>query len=85
MAFALQWGDFTYKVSGGTVTITGYNCPGGAVVIPATIDGMPVVGIGDEAFYNCTGLTSVTIPDSVTSIGDEAFALLHQFDQRDHP
>ena len=25
--------------------------------------------IGDDAFYNCTGLTSVTIPNSVTSIG----------------
>ena len=29
--------------------------------------------IGGYAFYNCTGLTSVTIPNSVTSIGDEAF------------
>ena len=29
--------------------------------------------IGDEAFYFCTGLTSITIPDSVTGIGDEAF------------
>ena len=48
-AFALQSGDFTYTVSGGTVTITGYTgSGGGAVVIPATIDGMPVVSIGDQ-------------------------------------
>ena len=31
------------------------------------------MSIGNEAFYNCSGLTTVTIPDSVTSIGDYAF------------
>ena len=33
-----------------------------------------VTSIGDSAFYNCTGLTSVTIPNSVTSIGSSAFS-----------
>jgi hypothetical protein len=32
-----------------------------------------VTHIGDWAFWDCTGLTSVTIPDSVTNIGDGAF------------
>ena len=32
-----------------------------------------VTSIGDSAFYGCTGLTRVVIPDSVTSIGDSAF------------
>ena len=33
-----------------------------------------VTSIGKDAFYGCTGLTSITIPDSVTSIGYEAFS-----------
>ena len=32
-----------------------------------------VTSIGNSAFYDCTGLTSITIPDSVTSIGGSAF------------
>ena len=37
--------------------------------------GSAVTSIGWYAFYNCSGLTSVTIPDSVTSIGVYAFFL----------
>ena len=32
-----------------------------------------VTSIGDNAFYGCSGLTSVTIPNSVTTIGARAF------------
>lgn len=73
-AFAGQWGDFTYTESDGAITITGYSCPDGVAVIPSSIDGKPVVRIGYQAFFNCSGLTSVTIPSSVTTIDQKAFS-----------
>ena len=44
------------------------------IVIPDTYNGMPVTGIGRQAFWNCMSLKTVTIPSSVTSIGDSAFS-----------
>ena len=44
-----------------------------SVVIPSSINGVPVTTIGDRAF-ELNNLTSVIIPDSVTTIGDAAFA-----------
>ena len=63
-------GPCTYTTNNGTITITGYTGPGGAVTIPARSMACRVTSIGGEAFYNCTSLTSVTIADSVTNIGD---------------
>ena len=44
----------------------------GNVVIPEEVTYMnrtrKVTSIGERAFYECSGLTSVTIPNSVTSI-----------------
>jgi hypothetical protein len=67
--------QFTYTTNNGTITITGYAGTNNDVVIPSTIDGLPVTSIGTNAFLNAYyTVTSVTIPDSVTSIGDGAFA-----------
>jgi hypothetical protein len=49
----------------------------GSVVIPKEVTYMnrtyKVTSIRYEAFYQCSNLTSVTIPNSVTSIGNDCF------------
>ena len=50
----------------------------GSVVIPSSVTynavTYSVTSIGDNAFFVCTGLTSIEIPNNVTSIGDYAFS-----------
>ncbi len=50
---AVQAQDYTYTTNNGTITITQYTGPGGAVTIPDTINGLPVTSIGDQAFSGC--------------------------------
>lgn len=49
----------------------------GAVTIPSTIDGKTVISLAGSyftgAFKDCAGLTEITIPDTITIIGDYAF------------
>ena len=71
---AATFGDLTYEIADGKVTITGCDKNATSVEIPATIEDCPVTGIGYWAFENCKSLTSVTIPDSVTTIGYRAFS-----------
>jgi hypothetical protein len=76
LAFTLKvsgQSDYEFTTNNGTITITRYTGPGGDVVIPDTINGLPVTGIGIDAFFICTKLTTVSIPDSVTVIGYHAF------------
>src|SRR5665213_1122621 len=67
---AVAQGQFTFTTNNGAITITGYTGFGGDVVIPDSTNGYPIVSIGDSAFDFSRNLTSVTIPNGVTSIGD---------------
>ena len=69
---AVVQAQFLYTTNNGTITITGYNGPGGDVTIPSTINGLPVTSIGGFVFWQ-SSLSGITIPDSVTSIWGWAF------------
>lgn len=55
--------------------------------IPSTIEhkenSYTVTGIGKDAFYNCGELYTIILPESITEIGEEAFALCHNLSQLD--
>ena len=65
--------DFETKIVDGGCSITKYKGQGGQVTIPPTIGGRKVVEIGEKAFYGCSSLTSITLPEGMTSIGYGAF------------
>ena len=69
-----------YSVFNGEVTITGYRGRSTVIIIPDTIDGIPVTAVGDNAFSSLSELSSVYIPPSIKKIGDYAFYDNYSFD-----
>ena len=84
-AYDFEVDGIYYNINGSEATVTykGYsysqysNDYTGYVNIPATVTyagtTYSVTTIGDCAFYECSGLTNITIPYSVTTIGKSSF------------
>jgi len=71
---ALTQGDYTYTVTDGKATITGFNPNySGALNLVEILGRYPVTGIGTGAFQYVGGMTSVTIPDCVCNLEGYAF------------
>lgn len=70
-----EYGEWTYEPTdnGDGYKITGYDKSVTDIEIPHVIDNLPVVEIKDKMFLRCSSLTSVTIPNSITTIGNSAF------------
>ena len=66
--------QFDYTDNGdGTVTLTGYNGEGGNVSVPHKIAGKKVSAIGAWDFDRNTRIKSLTLPNTIASVGDLAF------------
>jgi hypothetical protein len=61
-----------YATNNNTITITRFYGTGGFAFF-STINGVPITGIGDNAFANCQGLFSVVIPAGILKIGASPF------------
>ena len=68
-------GYLTYTLSddNSCYIVSGFVGEESHIEIPSLHDGLPVFGIMAKAFQNNTTIKSITIPDSVTSIGNSAF------------
>ena len=71
----IEASDFTYTINddGNTCTITGYKGSNNSITIPERIYSYTVTAIGDDAFFDYTNFTNITIPNSVTTFGESAF------------
>ncbi len=65
--------NFTYITNNGTISITGYTGSSSVVVIPSSINGLPVTGLAVAVFFSYSSLTYVSIPNGITSVPPFAF------------
>ena len=66
-------GDYEVAVVDGFALISRYIGTDADVVIPDTINGLPVAAVSDTAFSSLDFITSVKIPEGVLGIGNGAF------------
>lgn len=71
IAYPLGGGHIYFDTATGTITDCDEKVT--SADLPSEINGFLVTSIGDDAFWDCDSLTSLTIGNGVTSIGDYAF------------
>lgn len=78
---------FSYRSSAAGATVYQYDgkTMPTTLIVPDTVDGKTVVGIGDGFLRNADSVTRVVLPETVTSIGDGAFNSCSQLRQLNLP
>ncbi len=67
-------GAFSYKVNSDSVTILSYEGNEHYLSVPDMIENLPITTIASRAFLGKKNITHLVLPDSITDIGDWAFA-----------
>ncbi len=65
--------QFNFVTNNGTITITGYSGSDSEILIPDSINNLPVRTIGVSAFSGRLNITAITLPDGIRSIDHYAF------------
>ncbi|MCR5718731.1 MAG: leucine-rich repeat domain-containing protein [Oscillospiraceae bacterium] len=78
-------GMFTFTYVDGGVELSGINETALAVSLPSETDGRRIIGIADGAFFNCSKLQSVHLPDGLKYIGRHAFSGCEQLTKIEIP
>ena len=66
---------YAINLDGETCTVAGIgNCIDTEIIVPQNFCGYRVTVIAKDAFRNCKEIVSITLPDSIVSIGDYAFS-----------
>ncbi len=68
-----EYSDATFTYTGSSVRALNTSISG-EIVIPQSYNGVTIDTIPAGAFKNCSGITSIIIPNTVTSIGKGAFS-----------
>ena len=65
--------QFHWRMETGHAVLTGCEAATGRVIVPETVDGLPVAGIESRAFLGASELTEIELPPTLTFIQDYAF------------
>ena len=68
----IDWGDGSTETISKNVVSASHSYTDGVNSHTVRFIG-DITGIGSQCFYNCTGLTSINIPNTITSIGESCF------------
>ena len=67
------YADFSFILSGNGYALTGYSGTDTEVTVPAEYMGKSVTIINSRAFYDCSFITKISLPNTIKEIGNSAF------------